>query len=429
MTKVNVTHQVPSHVQANYPAFVNFVQAYYDWLHNDYLPNSVESLINLDETPDEFVKYFKRQLAKDIPENIQLSPQLLYQHIKDLYRAKGTEAGYKLLFRLLYGQEIDIAYPSQQILRASDGRWQQDFSIFVRVDYGNIEEILEKTIKIQSSNTINVYVSRYTLVDDGIYEVFIDRQYSGSIRINDFIVTPTFRATILPTISSVKVISGGKNFKIGEILTLTSPSGTPFVIKVSEIFSDGSIKRVQIIKFGYGYISSFVNYALSSSNSTASANAPFTESSETGANILEYYHDIGERGYVNRHTYLETGGPDAPAWDSTYVGNIVSEFIYDNNQSGIAQSLFAKIGVELGAVAKYPGYYKTNDGFLNDLIYIQDSYYYQDFSYMIRANQQLDVYKDALKSLLHPAGLALFGEFDIFNEFIFDVTNQSSGNT
>jgi hypothetical protein len=118
---------------------------------------------------------------------------------------------------------------------------------------------------------------------------------------------------------------------------------------------------------------------------------------------------------------------DAPAWDSTYVGEVIGEFIYDNNQSDIDIDLYAKLSFDLGPIAKYPGYYTSNDGFLNDSIYIQDSYYYQDFSYVIRINQQLDQYKELLKSTIHPGGLALFGEFDIFNNFKLDIQLKESG--
>ena len=431
MANVNVAHQVPNYVQANYPAFVEFVQAYYDWLKNEYSPYSIENIINLDETPDEFLTYFKRQLARDIPEDIHFSKKLFYQRIKDLYSAKGTEAAYKLLFRLVYGQESEITYPSSQILRASDGRWRQDISIFVEATYGDPESIVETSIDIQSVNKVKAYVKRIVTIDaeKKIYEIFLDRQYFGSISIGDVIVTPVFRAKILPTVSSIKVISGGSGFRIGEVFSITSPSGTPTIVKVVEIGDGGSLKRVQPIKFGYGYISQFVSYSLAAKNAGLGVEQPFIESSSVGANVSEFYYDITERGYVNRHTYLQTQDVGGPAWDSTYVGDVVGEFLYDNNQSGIDLALFAELSVELGAIAKYPGWFTTNDGFLDDLIYIQDSYYYQDFSYVIRVNQQLDSYKDLLKRLLHTTGLALFGEFDITNTFVLDLTLQSSGQT
>jgi hypothetical protein len=194
-----------------------------------------------------------------------------------------------------------------------------------------------------------------------------------------------------------------------------------------EVLPSGGLKRVQLIQFGYGYKSAFVNYTLSAKNSGITLATPFTESSESGVNSSEFYYDITEQGFINRQTYLQTNIMDAPAWDSTYVGEVISEFIYDNNQSGIDMDLYAKLSFDLGPIAKYPGYYTSNDGFLNDSIYIQDSYYYQDFSYVIRINRQLDQYKELLKSTIHPGGLALFGEFDIFNNFKSNIQLKETG--
>lgn len=52
----------------------------------------------------------------------------------------------------------------------------------------------------------------------------------------------------------------------------------------------------------------------------------------------------------------------------------------------------------------------TNDGFLSDTKYLQDSYYYQSFSYVIKTGQGLAVWRDYVKKILHPAGFRFFGE-------------------
>lgn len=52
----------------------------------------------------------------------------------------------------------------------------------------------------------------------------------------------------------------------------------------------------------------------------------------------------------------------------------------------------------------------SNDGFLNDTKYIQDSYYYQSFSYVIKTGQGLTTWRDYVKKILHPAGFRFFGE-------------------
>lgn len=44
---------------------------------------------------------------------------------------------------------------------------------------------------------------------------------------------------------------------------------------------------------------------------------------------------------------------------------------------------------------------------------IQDSFYYQDFSYVIKVGNSINIWRDAVKRILHPVGLALFGEVSV----------------
>jgi hypothetical protein len=44
---------------------------------------------------------------------------------------------------------------------------------------------------------------------------------------------------------------------------------------------------------------------------------------------------------------------------------------------------------------------------------LQDNQYYQEFSYVIRVAEVLEKYKSIIKSLVHPAGSALFGDYMI----------------
>jgi len=56
------------------------------------------------------------------------------------------------------------------------------------------------------------------------------------------------------------------------------------------------------------------------------------------------------------------------------------------------------------------GRYIDNDGFLSDRKKLQDSYFYQKFSYVIRTGNNVDVWRDAFNKLQHPSGFIFFGE-------------------
>ena len=53
------------------------------------------------------------------------------RQVKDFFKTKGTEESYKILFRVLYGQEVNIIKPSQFLFRPSDADYSvtQDFVV------------------------------------------------------------------------------------------------------------------------------------------------------------------------------------------------------------------------------------------------------------------------------------------------------------
>jgi hypothetical protein len=70
--------------------------------------------------------------------------------------------------------------------------------------------------------------------------------------------------------------------------------------------------------------------------------------------------------------------------------------------------------VNLGAVGTKEGYWTTTQGFLDSNKYIQDSNYYQEYSYEIKFTKSINKYIDILKELVHPAGNKVFGKTFVY---------------
>lgn len=60
------------------------------------------------------------------------------------------------------------------------------------------------------------------------------------------------------------------------------------------------------------------------------------------------------------------------------------------------------------------GLFTTNDGLPSNFRYIQDSFYFQKFSYVLRTGTDIDLWKGAFDRLIHPAGFIFFGEVVLF---------------
>ena len=533
-----VSRQLPEHIREDYPTFVAFVEAYYEYLQTQGVDFS--TIRDIDQTLESFVDQFRKELAHNLP-NITQDERFLLQNVKDQYLAKGSEGSYKLLFRLLFGKEVELVYPGRSMLRASDGRWNQEISLFAKVDYGNAEDVVGKLVDIQTpTRIIRVLidrrqdivgeVDRIVLIDPTreVYEFFLDKRFFGNVSPGDRIrYRDEFQATILPATQRLDITQQGKNFRVGQVFELRSGAGTGALMKVTAVTATGGIKYAEIIKFGIGYTADFAVSVLAS-NSVTSVGASTNTSSSTlvqestyssaGAGTItassssttvtgsgtnfgqsggpavgdelwstdtepltigviksiesttsltlvgvpsQYENPIsgtytgsftfrntrsvgslyapgGEQSYTfesnltdrtlgfDEQGYVNLGDYVTPDYiDGTYAGTLLREFSlnFRNAQSNSADP--AIIEIDLGALVKYPGYFETNNGFLDDSIYIQDSKYYQAFSYVLKIDERLSAYSSAVKTMLHPAGMALFGEFNITNNYDLSIALES----
>jgi hypothetical protein len=422
-----VASQLPEFVREDNQTFVAFIEAYYEYLQNT-TGNDLKTLGDLDTTLESFIKYFKKEVAVNFPQPV-VNERFLLQHMKDHYLAKGSEASFKFLFRVLFDKDVTLEYPSRQMLRASDGRWNQDVSIFARVNAGDPDTIIGRVVDVVTPNRtirlqidrrqyVEVEIDRIVEIADGIYEFFIDRKFFGDISPGDRIrYEDTFDATILSTTSKVTVQQKGKRFKLGDLYEIKNGAGAGSILKVSGINDTGGINSIEFVKYGINYTGDFTATILplggqsaTSAGSTALTIGGASPSYTVGLN--ETTNGFFEQGIINTSDYNTTD-----YWDGTYVGDVVREFFVDNKGIILDPDEPAIIKITLGSLAKYPGYYTSNLGFLDDAMYIQDSRFYQAFSYVIKIDEKLEAYRSAVKTLIHPAGMGLFGEYDVRNQF------------
>jgi len=69
------------------------------------------------------------------------------------------------------------------------------------------------------------------------------------------------------------------------------------------------------------------------------------------------------------------------------------------------------------------GLFTTVNGFLSDKKFLQDSYYYQQFSYVLRTGKNVADWSNAFTRLVHPAGFKFFGEI------LINILALDQGNT
>jgi hypothetical protein len=428
---IALERQIPEFIREDYGLFVKFIKAYYAFLEETQQRN-LEDIRSVENTLDEFIIKFKKELAMVFPTNTLENERFILQRMQEFYMTRGSVESFQFLFRSIFNRDATVYYPSQQILRASDGKWTQETSVFVEQTSGDLDSLSGKIIKIITDKKhIDLFATKVIYYRDNVYEIFIDRRYTADIEIGDQVVFGSNVGSIIPCPSKYTIVQEGKGFTVGSIYNLPSEKGTGSTIKITKVGTNGEIKKIQIISFGLDYESNFYSKL---SNKTRQAVPYYHPIRADDANkLLNPYEEPGigyiDYGYINtqdyfyydtNYTFVDSSNQYFYA-DGSYVGQIIGSF-YTNATGNTIDEDTAEIKIDLGPIAVYPGFYQKSDGFISDEIYIQDGKYYQLFSYVIKVEEQLDKYKDIVLSLLHPAGLELFAEYTIRNDFVLSAT-------
>jgi hypothetical protein len=444
---IAIQRQIPQHVRENYPLFVDFLKAYYEFLE-DTQQVELEKIRDIDTSLDEFIQQFRGEIANGIPLERAQDKRMLIRHLREFYLSRGSEASYQFLFKVLFNQDAELYYPSTQILRASDGKWKQDVSIFVEVDAGfpAMFPLSGNFVTISTTRTVagrqitkrlTTHIERVTEYTVGVYELFIPREYVNEIDVGSIVEFTDvneveYRGSVLPCPTKVSVFKGGKGFKVGQIFALSTDIGRGCIVKVTKVGSEGEIINISLMTVGLDYVTKFYSYLSSKTFEAQEYVHPLKLNTPYNPADPAYNERSGgfvDSGYVSKQTYFAYSttipvgvtGKESDRFfaDTSYVGDVVSQFYTDNSGQEIDADI-AVIEISLGSVAKYPGYYMSQDGFISDEIYIQDGNYYQAFSYVVKVEEELRNYATILKKILHPAGMKFFAEYTINTTIAFE---------
>ena len=150
-----VSSQLPDFVRSDYPKFVTFLEKYYEWLETtDSVSYEIDALRNandIDSSDDYYIEQLKKDLAPYFPQDIVTDKRLFLKLVTQFYRSSGTQESVKFLFRALYNENIDIYYPKDDILKASDGKWVLPLALRIDTDDNNIFNIAKTLITGETS--------------------------------------------------------------------------------------------------------------------------------------------------------------------------------------------------------------------------------------------------------------------------------------
>jgi len=214
-------------------------------------------------------------------------------------------------------------------------------------------------------------------------------------------------------ITDIRITNPGFGYATLPTVTVTSTSGSSASIKAygSQI---GRVLGLKVVEFGSGYENSptpptlsfktrlifsnksvadfVVNESVSATGSDGSTTITGTLSSiDTDTNVMTISSATGTFG-----TNVTITGADSGATATIEITNQ------------------ATASTTVAATATTSGSYINQDGHISeDTMRIQDSLYYQDFSYVIKVGETINTWRDSFEKTMHTSGFYFTGEVNI----------------
>jgi hypothetical protein len=203
---------------------------------------------------DKYTDYLREELYESIPKNYYGNKRLLALKFKDFFESKSNEQSYRFLFKLLYDENVEFYYPGEDVLRISNGKFEQT-QIIRTVVTSRTFEFLEKTIRgVDSGVFANVVdIKKFFIGSEEVAEMTL-KLLSGKFRANEIIVDvsdESLRTTIYGIISGFVINDGGSGYKVSDRVII-SGDGSEAEAIVSSI-QQSPINSLKINSIGHGY--------------------------------------------------------------------------------------------------------------------------------------------------------------------------------
>ena len=265
---------------------------------------------------------------------------------------------------------------------------------------------------------------------------------------------PTVKASFqILNLSNTQIISVGQDIiqPLQSVTLNTSPFGTGGAnLAISTVYSTlqnaltfsnisvGSINTIALLNPGRGYATlpsvtvrdeSIAILGISDSirGGIKGQNAVIVPERIPGT-ISEITITTSDQNFI-RNDYLNITNLDRSTANTTET---YTDVVGGLTRGTIRPSLYVANGTPLLiGVRTLPGRYIDTKGFLSWNNKLQDNDYWQEFSYVIKANKLVDDYRKVVKSTVHPAGTKMFGSYETssyidLSDFVIDSAVNKS---
>lgn len=262
-----IKNQFPDFYKEEGEKFLAFIEAYYEYMEQEgKLTHEIQHLkdySSIADTTDEFIQYFISTFLPSVPVEVAADKRLMVKYINYFNQTRGTLAAYKLLFRAIYNEEIEVEYPADQILKVSDGDWRRERYLVSSYDPASYS-LIGKTIRGQESGAEALVedIVRKNIRGRDIMQILLsnikgDFNHLEPIRL----ITDTSGTGHAPLIEAgireLQIISAGGEYEVGDVVDLISNRQGDFgKVVVTQTQDLGGALTFSIVEGGSGYTTS-----------------------------------------------------------------------------------------------------------------------------------------------------------------------------
>ena len=278
-----VAQQLPDFVRGEYPVFVTFIEKYYEWMQQSGNlideSNNIRYAQDIDLATDEYVALIQKEFLPFFPQESALDKRKFLKLVNQFYSSKGTPDSVKFLFQALYNEKIDIYYPKEDILIASDGKWVLPLALRIDTTDNNIFNIEKCLITGETSKATAVVERVIRSIDRQLGISYIEIYISNVQRLfstgetvtatyNNGITNVTVSGRLIGALSEITIdgqnrglfynaydpTTGYPGDPVSIIGGLNTTSNTPIgaIAYVGET-TKGSITDIIVAKGGFGF--------------------------------------------------------------------------------------------------------------------------------------------------------------------------------
>ena len=350
--------------------------------NEDYIDVATSLITNITKNRDldkvteqKFIEELANTVTKNVPASSVVTRKFLIKRLVDYYDARGNTVMVDAFFRLFFNKNVTIFEPYSVTLRPSIGNYNEN--LFVRI-FNNTNN---DPTAIPSGTRLIQKAARGNIVAEGLLSSVETKRFDEVIHVLNFqkdTIIGRFEPTLdvqttdgkkygkpYRTIQSLNITDGGDNYRIGDKLFFNDQLDSTFFAEVLSVNieddstdKEGPVTQVRIVQYGSG--------------NTQDINV------ENKLVDFVFQNDSPQNDVINLDTNSRRG--------SGAKGTLV----------------FSDALIDVG------GKYSDTVGRPSGDAILQDSNFFQKFSYELSTDTAFSTYKSFYLALLHPAGEKVF---------------------